>query len=71
MDPRSLESREVEDTPGRLIASWAPSVQNKLGPDIDLSSCNIENEVERKTTILILTWRTFEMAGKWVCATAE
>ena len=44
MDPRSLESKEEEETSGRLIASWAPSVQNRLGPDIDLSSCNIEDE---------------------------
>ena len=40
MEPRSLESREVEEMPGRLIATWAPSVQNRLGPAIDTSSWN-------------------------------
>ena len=44
MEPRSLESKEVEERSGKLIASWAPSVQNRLGPAIDISSWNIEDE---------------------------
>ena len=44
MEPRSLESKEVEEMSGKLIASWAPSVQNRLGPAIDISSWNIEDE---------------------------
>ena len=46
MEPRSLESKEVEARSGKLIASWAPSVQNRLGPAIDISSWNIEDEDE-------------------------
>ena len=46
MEPRSLESKEVEERSGKLIASWAPSVQNRLGPAIDISSWNIEDEDE-------------------------
>ena len=30
----------------RCQASWAPSVQNRLGPAIDISSWNIEDEDE-------------------------
>ena len=44
MEPRSLESKDVEEMSGKLIASWAPSVQNRLGPDIDISSWDIEDE---------------------------
>ena len=44
MEPRSLESKEVEEMSGKLIASWAPSVQNRLGPDIDTSSWKIGDE---------------------------
>ena len=44
MDPRSLESKEVEEMPGRLIATWAPSVQKRLGPAIDTSSWNKDED---------------------------
>ena len=44
MEPRSLESKEVEEMPGRLIATWAPSVQNRLGPAIDTSSWNNDED---------------------------
>ena len=30
--------------PGMLMASWAPSVQNRLGPAIDISSWNTEGD---------------------------
>ena len=31
----------------RCQASWAPSVQNRLGPDIDISSWNISKDDDK------------------------
>ena len=39
----NLDSKEGL-MPGMLMASWAPSVQNRLGPAIDISSWNTEGD---------------------------
>ena len=54
--------------PGMLMASWAPSVQNRLGPAIDISSWNTEADDRLTMTMvmvmMMITWTTAEMAGK-------